>query len=235
MTKTLKRVLDMDDPTRNRFVGFIDLMGFKDYVARNSHQTIYKELKKVFTEFKKDSLEEHYYSDGYKFYIFSDSIIFFTESEEIKDMQEFLRLMRILTERLLNETLPFRGGIAYGKMTVDAENSIFFGQPLIDAFLLSEELLFYGVAVHHTAEKQIRKDPDFKKRFIAYKSPMKGGQALHNIISPFIRFYNKFKVDEIIDGYRLKTSGSLRRYIDNTKDYLEYSFDYQNKYEKSKK
>lgn len=36
--------------TRNRFVVFLDIMGFKDRVARNSAETLYDEL----TEFNKD-------------------------------------------------------------------------------------------------------------------------------------------------------------------------------------
>jgi hypothetical protein len=33
-------------------------------------------------------------------------------------------------------------------MTLDYEKSIFFGQPLVDAFLLQDELKFYGIVVH---------------------------------------------------------------------------------------
>lgn len=50
--------------------------------------------------------------------------------------------------------IPFRGSIAYGEMTVDLENSIFFGQPLIDAYLLGEQLQSYGIACHASAEKK---------------------------------------------------------------------------------
>lgn len=33
--------------TTNRFVGFIDIMGFKDMVARSSHEDIYDMMKKI--------------------------------------------------------------------------------------------------------------------------------------------------------------------------------------------
>lgn len=162
--------------TGKRFVGFIDIMGFKDLVARSNHNEVYKKLKKVFSAFKQESIDDPMHgTDPNKLFIFSDSIIIFSKDDSVNQMKEFSRNMRVLMERLLKDAIPFRGGIAFGEITVDDESSIFFGQPLIDAFLLSEELLFYGIAVHHTVEPMIKRDSYFNKRFIFYNSRMKNG------------------------------------------------------------
>jgi|GEM_PF-6524711 len=38
--------------TTERYVGYIDIMGFKDMVARNSHEQIYEMMKKLDTKIK---------------------------------------------------------------------------------------------------------------------------------------------------------------------------------------
>jgi hypothetical protein len=211
-----------------RFVGFIDIMGFKDLVARSDHNQVYQKLKKVFSSFKEESVDEPFHGKNpNKIFIFSDSIILFSKDESNNQMKELFRNMRVLMERLLVDTIPFRGGIAFGEITVDEQSSIFFGQPLIDAFQLSEELLFYGIALHHSAEMMIISDSLHKKRFLFYNSKMKNGSGWHNLVSPFSRFFKKNDIKDIIQAFRLLTSGHLRKYIDNTEDFLKGANEYQ--------
>jgi DNA repair photolyase len=105
---------------------------------------------------------------------------------------------------------------------------------LIDAFLLSEELAFYGIAIHNTAESFIRRDGIFQKRFLFYECPMKNGIAYHNLVSPFMPFFRKHEISAIIDQFRFMTSGHLRRYIDNTERFLKLAFEKQKEREHSR-
>jgi hypothetical protein len=97
-------------PTINRFVGFIDIIGFKDLVARLEHQQVYTKLKKVYSAFKSESIDDPAYSViGTKLYIFSDSIILFSNNDTINEMKELLRNMRVLMEDFWS--IQFRLGV----------------------------------------------------------------------------------------------------------------------------
>lgn len=42
-----------------------------------------------------------------------------------------------------------------------------------------------------------------------------------------MRFFDKNSLDDIIDAFRLITSGHLRKYIDNTSEFLNAANEYQ--------
>ena len=150
--------------TTKRYVGFIDIMGFKDMVAKQTHKEVYDKLLKI-AEFKNIAQKRNIASrNPPKVFIFSDSIIVFSKDDSDLSLTELLLNIGHLTQLLLKNTIPFKGAIASGEISVDEKNSIFFGQPLIDAYLLEEELGIYAVAVHHSAEKAILNssiNPDF--------------------------------------------------------------------------
>ena len=53
----------------------------------------------------------------------------------------------------LKNGVAIRGALSRGLVTADFEHSIFFGQPIIDAYRLGESQCWYGVALHPTAEE----------------------------------------------------------------------------------
>jgi hypothetical protein len=118
--------------------------------------------------------------------------------------------------------------MAFGRMTIDTDNSIFFGQPLIDAYILQEELYFYGVIAHASIEQQINeKKKNENIEFVCnYSCHFKKGNSVHLTIVPMFLTSDenyKTKHDSLfasINRLRLKTSGYLRKYIDNTELYL---------------
>lgn len=219
--------------TTNRFVGIIDIMGFKDLVARNSHETVYEMMKKVSKamEVNLSVFSVDYDSDNFDINImmmtYSDSIMIYSRDDSESSQENFIASISALSEDLFKDGIPHKGGVAFGKMTLDFANSIFFGQPLIDAYLLQEELNLYGIVAHPTAE--------FKNEFyedetvIEYNCPFKTGSAKHFTILPSTFFTDPFNVDEFeilyksVSSLRINTSGGLRKYIDNTLTYLLYS------------
>ncbi|MGJ1212947.1 hypothetical protein [Sphingobacterium multivorum] len=76
------------NPTDNRFVCFLDIMGFKDLVMRNSHKEIYDLLLDLSKN--RESLEDinflpkGYDLDSLKTVSFSDSIVIFTKTDSVK-------------------------------------------------------------------------------------------------------------------------------------------------------
>lgn len=204
-------------------------MGFKDLVGRNRHQTIYKMMKGISSSM--DATQSAFgatskNSNNLIMMTYSDSIIIYSEDGSLESQENIISATSNLIDFIIEDEIPYRGAIAFGNMTLDIENSIFFGQPLIDAYLLSEELAFYGVAVHSTAE--------YKNGFISestickYQCPFKNGVANHLTIAP-ISFYIDDtpkvvfkKLYNSTSRLGIKTSGSIRKYIDNTLKYLEF-------------
>lgn len=216
-------------PTTSRYVVYIDIMGFKDLVTRNQHHKIYEMMKSI-TEsmdvtqqvFGKTSKN----SNNLLMMTYSDSIIIYSEDGSIESQKNIIDGTANLLDFIIEDEIPFRGAIAFGNMTLDIENSIFFGQPLIDAYLLSEELAFYGIAVHATAE--YKKGFSSNSSICTYPCIFKNGVANHLTIAPM-----SFAIEDSpeialknlsysVTKLGINSSGSIRKYIDNTLKYLDH-------------
>ena len=215
--------------TTNRFVGFIDIMGFKDMVARSSHDEIYEMMKKI-NDFQKFSTSIKWNINEenpqlVKTTTYSDSIMVYSLDGSFESLKSFTCTISALIHDLFAEGIPFKGSIAYGMMTIDMERSIFFGQPLIDSYLLQEEMKFYGIIVHGTAQRVIE-DSNKTSFHISYLCPLKNGSSVHLTIAPMfwvVKGYDEQneKLADSLRKMRYNTSGSIRKYIDLTEEYLE--------------
>jgi len=223
----------------NRFVAYLDIMGFKDMVARMKSEDIYILMKKLrdvlHSSTKIDwSFDKMTYLDVASF---SDSIIIYSKDDSSKSLENILcSLSSIISEMLLCK-IPFRGALSWGKMILDRDNSIVFGQPLIDSYFLQEELNFYGIVLHASAEYKIsrmkKEDLLTPTMFLQlYDCPFKNGKSNNLTIFPMrsIIYEGKEKESEddcnkilkSVHDLRYRTSGSLRKYIENTEEYLKY-------------
>ena len=142
------------NPTDKRFVCFLDIMGFKDLVMRNSHDEIYEmlmELSKHRTSLESKNLPSKY-ADSLKTVSFSDSIVVFTKDDSIASFDLLTIAVSWLFAKAMEDGIPMKGAISCGEMSINITRQIFFGQPLIDAYLLEEDVAFYGIVVHNTVE-----------------------------------------------------------------------------------
>ncbi|MBL0109720.1 MAG: hypothetical protein IPP42_02180 [Saprospiraceae bacterium] len=220
--------------TTRRYVGYIDIMGFKDMVARSTHEEIYEMMKRMDNKIKRSASIDwgQYNSKLITTTTYSDSIIIYQKiavtHQLIRSFVPFHHLRKIYLE----ECIPHKGVFAFGEMTLDEENSIFFGQPLIDAYLMQDELAFYGIVGHASAEKEFSTHAMDDYPFIEkYLCPFKNGKSMHLTIFPMSLYPYKdqsenrknavTKIYKSINSLRFKTSGHLRKYIDNTEEYLE--------------
>lgn len=218
--------------TANRFVVYIDIMGFKDMVSKISHQKIYDMMKKI-------EKQKFFYtniswggksSQLVKSTTYSDSIMLYSKTGSYDSLRALLSSTAALIDTLFVENIPHKGALAFGKMTLDPDNSIYFGQPLIDAYLLQKEIHFYGIVVHCTVENKIDKTRKRKTlpHINSYLCPFKNGKSEHLTISPLYttlgnssQFKEKSKrLFDSVKNLRYNTSGHLRQYIDNTELYL---------------
>lgn len=217
--------------TTNRFVAFFDIMGFKDLVERNSHSEVVSKLQLLKTTLKaleiansKDSLKQYDVGET-KSITFSDSIVIFSESNTEKDANKILLDSGFLINKALEYKIGIKGAISYGEVTVDFENSLFFGRPIIDAYLLHDQLHMYSAVLDHHFEKIIQTftlHEFFQKSFISYNACLKTGKVHHKLVCPPLSKYVESQIENCKALYNT-VSGSPRIYIDNTIDFLNYA------------
>lgn len=213
-----------------RYIGFIDVMGFKDMVLKKSHEEIglmleqvsYMKnilqrvvadpMQKVDDRFKKE--------ERIKSITFSDSVLFVTKDDSLSDLLVLSSILAIFQEAAIQRGAPTKGAISFGRFTADFEKSIFYGQPLIDAYLLQDQLYYYGIIADNNVENKIiegrRKNGKEKElidsHFIQLRTPLKSGKVSHYNIK-----LDSITDDQIEDMYRT-VSGGVRKYVDNTSD-----------------
>lgn len=225
----------------NRFVAFFDILGFKDSVLKEEHDVIYEKLYKLSNHI--NVLEKPFTGENgeivasnLKTYNFSDSIIIFSKTDSKEDFNTFYLSAIVLFSKAINMGIPLKGGIAHGKITINQSKKIFFGQPLIDAYQIEEDLKYFGIAVHNSIEKYMEKievDNKINHFFFEETTPFKSGKIIHKNLNWFLAYAiekeieitERNKVKEVIlkkiKEFRLTTSGSPRIYIDNTLNIIE--------------
>lgn len=224
--------------TDNRFVVFLDLLGFKDLVMRSSHEKIYKMLtyitdKKKIVEEIKDA-DEIGKSDVELYSVtFSDSIVIFSKNDSLAHFEVISFVTSYFFAKLIEKSIPIKGAIAHGEISINKSSQIFFGQPIIDSYLLEEDLNYMGIVAHNTIDKYISELKPEKSKLITsmyyreISTPFKYGNLSHLNID-WYRFliesftkrkeeisYSEFAKQTICE-FKKQTSGGPRKYVDNT-------------------
>lgn len=214
------RLTQGSNATEERFIAFLDIMGFKERVIRYEHDDVLKEL-----EIFQSSISQYigFHRDAnIQVSLFSDSILIYSQDDSIDslhalaDVTSHIMMYAIQQER----PIPLKGAIAAGRMTCNQTKQLYFGQALIDAYLLEENVKYYGVLVHHSAEKYIH-NGDFTE-FRDINAPLKGGEILHYELNWYDtditgNLERQKSVDLCLRNLRLTVSDEPRKYIDNTR------------------
>lgn len=219
----------VDKNTTNRFVVFLDIMGFKDRVSRTTHNNLLAQL----TNFNKSIIGciGKYQNADIQLAQFSDSIVLFSNDTTLKNLKIIAEVTSDIMRVAIKLQIPIKGAIAQGKITCDIPKQLFFGQALIDAYLLEESIHYYGILIHHTAENAVIKLED-NSIFKDIKAPLKSGRISHYELSWYLKDDNtpmEEQVKEIeiaLNTIRQTVSDAPRKYIDNT---LEVIKDYYTK------
>ena len=245
------------EKTANRFVAFFDIMGFKDFVYRNSHDVVLKKLEFIHETLIpiEDNFEESFNSikngiivkksgnwPACKTVIFSDSILIFSVGDTLSDAENILFDCKWLMNHSMMNNIPMKGAISHGLFTANIEKSIYFGQPLIDAYNLSNEMKLYGGLLHNTFENHSQINgftQKIKDDYMEYKVPLGNSKINHKVINYFtenikinIGAYNNI-TESIINpdpeefkksviGFYNQVSGLPRIYVDNTLDLINF-------------
>ena len=127
---------------------------------------------------------------------------------------------------------PMKGGIAHGEISLNKSEQIYFGQAIIDAYLIEEDVNYLGVVAHNSIDRYISEnesdlDIDYINSILFdCLTPLKCGKIEHKNIDWFSKLLvlenlkdelEKIEaIKKIIKRFRMTSSGSPRRYIDNT-------------------
>jgi hypothetical protein len=219
--------------TDKRFVAFFDILGFRDLVMRSTHSEIYK-LLTLLSKYRAtlngvenfEGLPESYKNAGIYNVSFSDSIVIFSKGDSLENFEIFTLMTGWFFANAIAMKIPIKGALATGEISLNKSNQIYFGQPIIDAYLLEEELNYMGIVAHNSIDNYIEKIPDdnyFKNGYKEILTPLKCGNISHLNYNWFRDFENVMGVDNKneflkskIKEFNKQISGSPRRYIDNT-------------------
>ena len=245
MTKNKKTELWLS--TCERFVVFMDIMGFKNMVYDNSHEDLMFTMKKLTDSIRQIDKDFEKRVQGteipsgpfenkvVKPVIFSDSILLLSNDASVLSLAKIIRAVQYLIGSATFHGIPIKGAMAFGIQTADLEDSLYFGKPLIDAWELQNELYMYGVVLHHTVEKYFNNHIVEingiigKDNIRKYETPFKQqGNISHYVIDWMYYFRIRRKRDlsvqlkwSIEDLY-YKVSGSARKYLTNTEDFVNW-------------
>ena len=206
-----------------RYVAYLDILGFKDYVMRNSIHAVYSRLKAL-NALRPEEQDPDYESETskrIKFTIFSDSVFIFSKDDDFVSLRHFLTYVKRVMRMALRKEIPLKGAIAYGNMAVDVKNNLFCGQPIVDAYLLEEDLQYMGVVFHHTYEEAYFKLSDTQIKRVSnwikeVSTPFRYGKRTHLNLDYRIAGSTTYELKERIENQRFYSSGDARKYIDNT-------------------
>lgn len=224
-----------------KYVLYADIMGFKERVMRTKHADLKKELKELRKELY-DSLDIPLsLIDTFKVSFFSDSILIVDEISHLGFERISSAAAKLMTVSLEHK-FPIKGAIAKGAFTYEEEEQLFFGEAIIDAFLLEEQVHYYGIVAHHTMEEDIKsfsngiQEPDLSLRFfvspyVLSPIPLKNGKITHYHLAYNLTNCEIFP-DIVIEKYTEKhiswleeiygtVSGTPRIYVDNTLQVLK--------------
>lgn len=219
----------------------MDIMGFKDMISRKSHGDVEKTLQLLQSAIgiiemeAEQSLRERatkrargwgLFSSIVRAVFFSDSILLVSSDDSPGSAEDLLYAVEWVLHHAILKGIPMKGAIAYGEQTDDFGKSLHFGRPLVDAYELQNELIMYGVVLHHTAEQQIIDTKMMivleNEHLFKYRAPMKSGAIMHYLVDWAWFPEEDGKLESALSRLYGSVSGRPRRYVDNTIDFLSW-------------
>lgn len=214
-----------------RFVLYLDIMGFKERVNKVEIDNLKEQL--LLFKTKNNKLKPLLEGGKTKETLinmaqFSDSIVLVTRNSTADDLNRISKAAAILMQTGLQTGFALRGAIAKGKMVFDNENQLFFGKALVDAYLLEEELCYYGVVFHESMEDCVINAQNKNQMAIEDVTvPFKKGKSKHYHIA-WHKLKTNLQPGDIssnaliwLQEIRKTVSGNPRVYLDNTIEIIE--------------
>lgn len=235
---------DMKDKDKEMYILYADIMGFKDRVMRTKHQNLEKKFNSLITDLD-DWFSPNKNAQTFKVSFFSDSILV-VDTNTKEGFNRISKAAAGLMQVSLEHKFPLKGVISKGNFTYNEEKQLFFGRALVDAYLLQEQIHYYGIVAHHSIEEDIKKYANGWREkgngnrkginpYVLSSVPLKNGYSTHyhlayNLISK-IRETGKDveathdSIQSCIEKISGTVSGTPRIYVDKTLQVLQEDLD----------
>lgn len=202
--------------TSNRFVVFLNIVNFAARVEGSSHRQVLKDLQRLSSGV--DICMERYRSQGLQSRQFADSIVLFSPDTGVESLTAIAEAAAYIMRTAIGSGIPMKGALAQGVVTNDTDKQLFFGLPIIDAYLLQENVKYYGVVVHHSAEQSVIGMPLFTDA----PTPLRSGKVHHYQLNWFMDSEKQVSEEACrdIEALRYSVSDEPRKYVGNTMDLI---------------
>lgn len=182
----------------NRAIAFIDVLGFKQMIGNQSASELGEKYKRAIKyalekySFNADFSQEPSFfpemsaSDEYCIsHVFSDSIILASYDDTENNCLKLLIFTYRLMRTMFAQGFLVRGGISYGDMYVELEDSVFVGTALTEAYELEMKQEWAGITIHENLVNAFPRIFDGSLEysgylnclFVKYLVPMKRGKV----------------------------------------------------------
>ena len=214
-----------------RLILYADFMGFKDRVYSTTHEKL-RETLEQFNKAWHNRLQPLQMSGDLKFVQFSDSIIVIVNGTNTKMFNLLTKAAVSLMHEALKIHFGIKGVIAQGVFSFDEEKGLYFGRPLVDAYLLHDEIKYYGIVVHHTAENTVknnvsRNNPYSKESIYIEKGKVAHYHLCWNMLDNSLASGDiSVLCNSWLDAIEETVSGHPRQYIDKTREVLKADSEY---------
>jgi hypothetical protein len=150
----MKQTLELFNPSfnRKRWVAYFDLLGVSSLIKSNrifevfcAYNDVQEEAKRRKSRF---SEVEHIW--------FSDTFIFYTQSNSIRDFVFIEEVSRWFIFYLILNRIPVRGAISCDEFYTDSKNGFFLGKALVEAYEYGENQNWIGLLLCPSASAQVK-------------------------------------------------------------------------------
>lgn len=214
------------DQDAERLILYADVMGFKSRVMTRTHDV----LREEFLDFRKTwdaRVKPLKLNDFLKFVQFSDSMMIIVQGTDEKMFNLLTKASIALMQIAMEKKFPIKGAIAQGTFGFYADKQLYFGQPLCDAAILHDQLKFYGIAVHHSAEKTVKLYASAQLPYSKTPIFIDKGRVCHYHLCWNLQdktYQSKDITEQCKQWLRLieeSVSGEPRMYVDRTEEVLD--------------
>lgn len=207
---------------RERLILYADIMGFKERVLTTNHFDLRKSLLNFMDSFNR-KMKPLLTGNYIKYVQFSDSIIIVANGTDSKMFNIITKAAICLMHGAMSHGFPIKGVLAMGQFTFDEKSELYFGKPLVDAYILHDEVYYYGIVAHHSVEPFIKKYSYLNLPYCKDPIPLKKGKTSHYHLSWQYFKLNLStctispKAEKWLATIEEKVSGTPRIYVDNTR------------------
>ena len=208
-----------------RLILYADIMGFKERVYSKSHDELKDNLLKFKDKWDK-YVSPFQFKEHLKFAQFSDSTLIVVNGTDEKMFNLLTKAAFRLIHAAMEMKFPIKGIIAQGDFLFDKRKELYFGCPLVDAALLYDEIQYYGIVVHHSAERVVEKFRNKERPYLKSEIFLKSGKISHYHLCWNMLCHNLAPGDNSkeceswLDEIEKEVSGRPRIYVDNTRKVL---------------